>query len=1567
MKRYCYFLIASAAVGMLLLFQISYAQQNPNIAEATDSLGFYLKKVVSNTIIPTGATFSYTIYYTFPAGTQNVTITDALPAPLVFHSLSVSSSCGTYSSVTPTPGTNGTVSVTWNFPPNFGGCSGSLTIVVSFPNGTTCNGTTVRNRACLLGTVLLQGKQQKADFCTPFVSTTAQASNPWDIQKQVLNSTYVGGNCPRALNSDTVTYRICVAKTPGTQGQMNLVGGVVTDVLPTGAQYIGASCSGVSVSGNTIIWTVGNLSATQMYNQVCCDITVYYPPSQFPTGSQITNTATLAGQLGSAQQPCSQFTDSASICWQKVLPPPPTTTASLYKWVNTNGQPGCGGYYFVYFCNTGSTTITGATIIDTVPSGLTITSTSPTSSGVTVSTSGNVVTATLPSLNAGQCSWLYIYFTISPSATPNTTITNCAWGQIAGMAPLQSCASFVVQSPAPSACIFKEICSPQPSYSLGQTIRMRLRLQNIGGQAITGATITDNLNPNFQYIGNPTFYTTNVWNTPCNPQNPTAWSPAPSLTVSGQIITISGVTIPATCQSLFWNGCGYYGNTGVPYYWVEFDVKIRDTAGLGNIPNNFMISGGGLPQPIQSNIVLVLVTGNTGFTVDKQVASDTTNWQSSLTTSAGSVVNYSLKMNIPTGSVPLRHVTFVDLLPKDNGSADDKILQACVSRGSQFSLTYNPSYIATPAANGYNNSATTLADANSISTATGAPPNLFPNDCGTAGSWTSGLSAGNKNLGFYFPTAIGSGTGGTVIVPVKVDANAQPGNIACNTFAAGGAVRHYLNSSTFNDVPVGPLESAPVCIMIDTSAKCYRIQLHGAPQPVGIVPTPVGNACKYQITVTVNNPGPAVQGCANSLQGSVSPATFTVPTGNSTLTFTFIDTPPQDKFACIRYGIVDATGACIVCDSVCFDLPPCPQQDTCCPKFEKVEVKCIGQDTLGNMLYSIVASGTIPCKASLIINTTEGTFTPSSFGVGPGNFTISTTFTDTPPLAPGAITVYYTVIGQGVVFCRDSAKIQLPECPTKPRNCCEGWFRGIQSTVKWFSNGAVQINGTATAGPSLIHRFSAAIVSAQLKRWCPIIPPPSSPWQRIFGDITSGWLIPAPGGPQMLTPYSRQVVWEGPIPDSCQNWKSPAQFQLNMLFPAPTGFKCGDTLRFTVRYTFTDCECRTCDTLITYTVVRKKWIIDFPWDNIAVKRTAKNEFSLFIPETEVTSQDSTEPTQASLRILELILPGVRNVDVRSCKGKDDDCDGHADDVAVKITEGGCVVILPSGKNLPYRFIITSEGLPDTTKTLIGILTWDETDIRTGTSESVSQERTFTIPPLQTGPQPQFNIVQDRESKPAHVRTFSLALVNGEQPAENIEVELRALPQPDGTVPTIIALGPVDGQGLVIKCCSSWRPNCKCVQVIEGPLAPGEVFRPLYITVAGAKREALDAVEVEYTIRDASGTVIQKGIVLLEGAVSGIGQKENSEQAQYIKIGSVIPNPVTETATVALWAQNSVAGAVLQLYDALGRHVTTLWNDGYLAAGTTALTINVAELPNGVYTLVLRTPTDVVTKRFVVAR
>jgi uncharacterized repeat protein (TIGR01451 family) len=169
------------------------------VAEAQAN-GFTLKKVVSDTAINTGQTFSYTIYFSIPAGATNVTISDVLPSTLEFLSASFTSPCGAPTVVAPAVNSmGGTYSLSWASVP--GGCSGSFTITVRFPNGITCPGTTARNRVC--ETAMLNGTP--IDLCTPFVSTSALATDPWEVNKWVIGAAYQGGACPYATGDSVIS------------------------------------------------------------------------------------------------------------------------------------------------------------------------------------------------------------------------------------------------------------------------------------------------------------------------------------------------------------------------------------------------------------------------------------------------------------------------------------------------------------------------------------------------------------------------------------------------------------------------------------------------------------------------------------------------------------------------------------------------------------------------------------------------------------------------------------------------------------------------------------------------------------------------------------------------------------------------------------------------------------------------------------------------------------------------------------------------------------------------------------------------------------------------------------------------------------------------------------------------------------------------------------------------------------------------------------------------------------------------------------------------------------------
>ena len=798
-----------------------------------NSNGFTLKKVVSDTTIATGQTFSYYLYFSIPAGATTVLIKDVLPSGLVYQGYTMSAVCGASTVTIPTVGVGGTVTNSTNgifqvaFPSVAVSCSGTICITVNFPNGTTCNGAAVRNNACTTGNL----GPIKVDFCTGFVTTTAIATNPWQVSKYILNAAYQGGSCPYATIDSVIEYQVCVSKIYGTTGQLNLVNGVMTDVLPVGATLVSSTC-GVTQTASTLTWNVGNLVATLPYNQVCCTFKVLYPRALFPLGSSITNTPALSGGLGAAAAngpSCGTFSNilGNTTCVQ-IKPVTLTTSGYLSKYAYTNGQAGCGGYYQIYFCNTGTAPISGLTITDVLPTTLTGYTLSN-GAGVTSSITSGTMTATYAgSLAPGACAFVNVTFTIPSSAAANSTITNCASATYTGLAtPVQSCWSFVVQAPAANACIWKDVCNLQPSYLPGQIIRYRLRVQNIGGQPITGASITDILNPNLQYVGNPAYYTTTNWASPCS--SPALPSGATALTgvtasQSGQTLTFNLPSIPASCQSLFYVYCSNYGNTSVPYNYIEFDVKIKDTACLGNIPNFFAISGGNVVAQ-NSNVIPINVTGTAAFNTDKTVSIDNgTTYAASALSSAGSNVQFKLKFTPSVLSTSaMRHVTFLDLMPRDKGTLDGFITARPTSRGSQYDLIFQNSVSTSPAANGgYDLSNVTDAFINTlIVPSVGA---MFPYAVGTnTPNWTSVttntvIPVGSKNIFGYFGAApIATSSAAEAIFKAQIPAGTAAGLTACNSYVANAAVCHLINSGLMTNTSMGYCESGKVCVDVTQS------------------------------------------------------------------------------------------------------------------------------------------------------------------------------------------------------------------------------------------------------------------------------------------------------------------------------------------------------------------------------------------------------------------------------------------------------------------------------------------------------------------------------------------------------------------------------------------------------------------------------------------------------------------------------------------------------------------------------------------------------------------------------
>lgn len=808
------------------------AQTQATVTNTATANGFAVKKQVSNSTVPSGVVFTYTIFYTIPAGATSIAITDQVPSSLVIDGVIPGSGCGT-----PTVTVSGNL-VTYNLASVTSGCSGTFQINVHFPAGTTCPGATARNQVCL------EAKNQPK-ICTDFISTTATANNPFAVSKGVTGLSWNPQNngCQYIMAlGGNVTYNLIVYKASPYQGnddgQINLNSAVVTDVLPTGATLVSSTC-GITQSGNVLTWVVGNLNAANPWVYQVCQVTVNYPAGSFPVGTQIPNTATLSGTNVCNQQ----FSTTSNTTCVQVAAPISSGTFSKGLYLN-NKMPGCQGIYYITTCNNGNTPLTFS-VQDVLPAGVTVNSivfnaSAPVTASATLANSsvstiassqtGNInwtapTSSPVATLNFSQtglaasaCLQIQIYFTINSNVAPNTTITNCANLSSSQIPAQQSCATFVTATPTPDLCLYKEICSPQVAYQPGNTFRYRLRVQNIGSQNATNFNLSDVLPNGLTYVGGQIAYSSANYNPACGGVGATPWAVA-APGISGQTLTWNNLSIAAECQGFYYANCGVYGTQGVTFYFIEFDVQVSADAPSGIITNTFTGSGGNLPANETSNVVPTVINVTHGTELTKEISKDNTTWGNSTTTSAGGNLWYRLNIK-NTGTGALYDVRKVDLLPKNDGVNDWLVMNRSLARGSQFGVSnptgYAYSVVATPVVSG---TAGTMAG-NNLSILNSMGVNIGS----TADAWP--YTGSGNNVGIAYGPAYGLISGGTLRASFKVTAaaNAQANQQACNDFVSRGSGKYIINGNLAY-TPLTPAASNTVCASVVSSGCCEKTTL----------------------------------------------------------------------------------------------------------------------------------------------------------------------------------------------------------------------------------------------------------------------------------------------------------------------------------------------------------------------------------------------------------------------------------------------------------------------------------------------------------------------------------------------------------------------------------------------------------------------------------------------------------------------------------------------------------------------------------------------------------------------
>ena len=1058
-------------LAMWLAGFTAYAQNSPNEALWSED-GYSLKKVVSNTSIQSGVNFSYTIIFSAPAGVPSISIQDLVPSTLQVVSVTAA---GPVCGVNPVTNISGNL-VTYNLSSLPANCapSGSFTIVVKFPEGTTCNGETARNRA----EILVGDKWMP----TPFVSTTAIAVNPWKVTKSIIAGAVInpqGGNCQYMIApGDTVTYRLVVTKDNpyygNNLGQQNMTNAVVTDALPAGAVYVPGSNPCVTHpggTGGTITWNVNCptqlLDAAVPWAYYWTDIKVYYPSGSFPVSTQILNQATLTGT--SCLQ---QYTHTSNQTCITVMQPVQSGTFS--KSISlANRVPGCAGIYFINFCNNGNTALSAFNINDAIPSGVTVNqitiwgasatttinlnlNNSPFASNLTnYYNSGNITTAVnnlqmqmTGSLPPGGCIYIQVHFTVNPNPT-GTVVTNCAsvdpLGNSLSLNP--ACVSFTVEAGTPKPCVIKDVCSPQQSYNPGDIVRFRLRVQNIGSADISGSSIQDLLHSNFTYVGNESYYVANTWNVSCGsgnsiPSGTTAWTGV-NPSHSGNNLSWTLPDIPSQCQLFYSTYCGYYGTWGIPYYYIEFDAQVDSFALPGVTPNHFQVSGGNLPASVTSNTVNILVVASFGQEVHKLISTDAgANFAASGTAAPGSTARFRLNYK-NTSNVPVSSIQMIDLLGRDAGSNDWLIFNRSVPRGSQFDISYTGNHSTSLAPTG-------TPPTPQLSWATGQniclPPYVTGGGCTTI-TWGA---VPDRNIRAEYGTLFSLGPNVNLLedFDVGIPNTALNGQQVCNDFAAIATANFLLNGNP-QAVALTPVASPVVCLTVDTTlvsvSCCDSIKIERVPGGDGVI----GCCAKITATCEVDSVKVFVSNgtitsinstCGQVPSGYAGQTSFSWAAGGCIPAVSVCVDPAQSGPVYISFQLYMSNGE--ICDKR-IELDCKAEDPKCCDevKIEKFTDPDLGEGCCARLVTK--------CEVKAIdVSIHNGTFSSASWNcgtipsgyVGQSSYTFNANncavdlVTCVKPDSTGVVVISYVIHFSNGEVCEK--RIEM-DCKAEEVKCCE--------------------------------------------------------------------------------------------------------------------------------------------------------------------------------------------------------------------------------------------------------------------------------------------------------------------------------------------------------------------------------------------------------------------------------------------------------------------------------------------------------------------------------------------------
>jgi len=431
-------------------FPISILESGQNTPNG--DIDYTVTKTASNLTPKPGDIIDYTITVESKGVVGLLQFTDVLDPRLTFVSCTAFPNCNQ----------NGqTITFDSFITPNFGSIVIHIFVKV---NDNATSGT-------LNNTILVDdgnpNKDPQAKSATATVQVQPLSNSPLQISKVSSKSV--------VSPADSFDYIINYANI----GNSNLDGVTITDTLDPRLTF--NSCTGgCSQSGQTITWVPGALNSGDV-NSVSISVTV--------------NNSAIAGLLANSGIISANQTNSVSgITYVRVVVPQASTSINLIKTASVNSvTPGGQITYNLKYTNTSNVGLTGATITDNLDPRLEFVSCSN-----SCTQNGQNIVWDLGSLEAGAGSTVNILANVKPDAALGT-LTNSASFDTNETSPVVSSNDVDIQAITVTSINLIKTASVN-SVTPGGQITYNLKYTNTSNVGLTGATITDNLDPRLEFV-----------------------------------------------------------------------------------------------------------------------------------------------------------------------------------------------------------------------------------------------------------------------------------------------------------------------------------------------------------------------------------------------------------------------------------------------------------------------------------------------------------------------------------------------------------------------------------------------------------------------------------------------------------------------------------------------------------------------------------------------------------------------------------------------------------------------------------------------------------------------------------------------------------------------------------------------------------------------------------------------------------------------------------------------------------------------------------------------------------